>query len=218
MKTLYIPCYCLTDPLPALKKHLGKLSGCESIGLIATAQHLNRLKQIQVFLVSQGKKTVVGGQVLGCDTRSAEKIMDKVDCFLCVGSGRFHPLAVSLSTNKPVYILNPLSGTLEPVTEKEKSVWLKKTRGRMARASQAQVFGVLVSTKTHQSNPNLAWEIKKKIEAAGRRAFVFAGDEVNPANVLPFKVDAWVNTACPRISDDFFDKPLVNPDELEHVL
>ena len=38
------------------------------------------------------------GQVLGCNTSSAGAVMEDIDCFLFVGTGSFHPLAVALAT------------------------------------------------------------------------------------------------------------------------
>ena len=33
-------------------------------------------------------------QILGCDTTAAEKIKDKVDAYLYIGTGKFHPIAL----------------------------------------------------------------------------------------------------------------------------
>ena len=78
----------------------------------------------------------------------------------------------------------------------------------------AGVYGILVSTKTGQFNLDSALKIRDELIGKGKTVFLFAGDEITPERVLGFKVDAWVNTACPRIIDDFFEKPVLNPDEL----
>ena len=105
----------------------------------------------------------------------------------------------------------------DEITDEEKNKWLKRQRGRIMKAMEAETFGILISTKEGQSNIDLALGLKHKIEVSGKNALLFAGEEINPENVLGFEIDAWVNTACPRIADDHFDKPVLNPDELEQV-
>jgi len=218
MKTIFIPCYSKKDPLPVVREALKKLRGYERIGLITTAQHVNQLKRVRDFLVEKNKKAVIGGQILGCELGNALKIENKVDVFLYIGSGRFHPLGVSMLTEKPVIVANPYSDFVDKISNKEKEKWLKRRKGRIVKAIKAEIFGILISTKTGQFNLNLALEIKDKLENNGKRAFLFAGDEISPEGVLGFEVDAWINTACPRIVDDFFEKPVLNVDELEFVL
>ena len=60
-------------------------------------------------------------------------------------------------------------------------------------------------------------KIKEKLEKAGKEVFVFIGDTLNPAELENFpQIDAWVNTACPRMVDDqeLYKKPVVNALEL----
>jgi len=218
MKTLYVPCYSKKDPLPLLKENISSLDSYGRIGLVATIQHVPKLGGVREYLEHQGKKAFVGGQILGCDVSKAAALAGSVDCMLYVGSGRFHPAAVAAQTGKPVYVLNPEAKTLTRITEEETKKFSTKRKGRIALALSADVFGVLVSTKTGQFHPDTAWRIKEAIEDDGGKAFVFAGDAVSPDNVLPYGVDAWVNTACPRIAEDHFKKPVINPDELQYVL
>ena len=94
----------------------------------------------------------------------------------------------------------------------------KARKARIVLAYEANIIGVLVSTKEGQYNLDEALNVKEKIEAAGRRALIFTGSELTPDNVLPFEVDAWVNTACPRIVEDYFNKPVLNEGELDIIL
>jgi 2-(3-amino-3-carboxypropyl)histidine synthase len=204
--------------LPSVKKSLKRLGKYGSIGLITTAQHLNQLKRIREFLLRNGKIPVEGGQILGCNLENAIKIENKVDCFLYIGSGKFHPLGVAISTGKPVIIANPYSDTSNIISEEDKHRYLKRRKGQIAKSLEARTFGIIVSTKTGQLNLKDALEIKEKLEKMGRRALLFAGSEINPDNLLPFKVNAWINTACPRLIEDHFDKPVLNPDELSLLL
>ena len=43
-------------------------------------------------------------------------------------------------------------------------------------------------------------------------------DEIRDDKLLGLDVDAFVNTACPRIVEDKFSKPILNPEDLKHVL
>lgn len=99
-----------------------------------------------------------------------------------------------------------------------KEKWLKKRNARIRRALEAETFGIMVSTKKGQYNMDDALRLRDRLLKTGREAFVYAGEELNPERVLGIKVDAWINTACPRIVDDSFDKPVLNPGELDLML
>lgn len=218
MKSLFIPCYFKKSPISAVKKALRRLKNYKRIGLLTTAQHPNQLERISNFLEKNNKKPIIGGQVLGCNQDSAKAIENKVDAFLYIGSGKFHPLGIALATEKPVFIANPYSNSADEISDDGKKRFLRRRKGQISRALTAEIFGILISTKTGQFKLKSALKIKEKIERSGRTAFLFAGNEVSPANVLGYKVDAWVNTACPRIIDDEFEKPVLNPEELKFLL
>lgn len=215
METLFVPCEYKADIIPVLKKILSMIGNYKRIGLVTTAQHLSQLDKAGEFLGNSGKDVVVGGQVLGCNQEAATAIEDKVDAFLYIGSGRFHPLGISLKTEKPVFVANPYSNSVDEISEEERERWLKKKKGRIARSLSAEKFGILVSTKEGQFNLPAALSIQKKLEAKGKKAILFAGSELSPDRLLGYDIGCWVNTACPRLVDDEFDKAVLNPDELE---
>ena len=216
MRVLHIPCFSLTDPVPALEEHYRQIEKYKSIGLVTTAQHLSQMGDIKEFLQSKGKRVEVGGQVLGCSQDNALKL--DVECILYTGSGRFHPLGIALKTEKPVYILNPLSGSLDKITDAEKKHWLGKRKGAISRALNSETYGIMVSTKDGQYDLRKALELKRKLEAKNKKAIVFAAEELTPANLLPFRVDCWVNTACPRIAGDEYNRPVINSQELQEII
>jgi len=213
MKVLHIPCYHRKDVLPVLKQHASLLAGFKRIGLIATAQHLNQLDNVKKFLEANGKTAYIGGQVLGCSQDNATAVEGKIDAFLYIGSGLFHPMGIAVKSSKPVVILNPYAQSMELFSPTQRERWLRRQKGRLAKAIAAETYGILVSTKTGQFNFIKAKSLKKKFEIKGKKAFLFAGEELNPANLLPFKVDCWINTACPRLADDHFEKPVINVEE-----
>jgi 2-(3-amino-3-carboxypropyl)histidine synthase len=216
--TIYVPCRSGKDIYPAVKKAAAKMGGYERIGLISTAQHLHLLPRAAAILSEEKKKPVVGGQILGCNVANAERIKDKVDAFLYIGSGMFHPAAFLRAIDRPFYVANPYTDEVAEYSDAEKGRWEKKQKARITRCVVAQIFGILVSTKTGQFNYAMGQKIKRKLEKRGRKAYIFAGAELSPDRLLGYRVDAWVNTACPRIVDDYYDKPVINPEELEILL
>lgn len=91
-----------------------------------------------------------------------------------------------------------------------------------ARRRGGKRFAVLVSTKPGQFRLRMAEAIKKKVEARGGEAVIVQVDTLTPENLQYFRhMDAWVNTACPRVATDDYAKfpvPMLTPPELEIVL
>ncbi len=214
-KTIYIPCRSKKEVIPAVKSAIEilKNNNFKTVGLITTAQHLHELDNVKKFLEKNNINTLIGGQVLGCDQRAAELIENKIDAFLYIGSGRFHPLGVAVKTNKPVILCNPYSCECDEISDDEKQNRKNKQKRRLMRAAAAKTIGILISTKPGQFNLKLANELKEKLENIGKSVFLFAGESINPENVPGFCVDAFINTACPRINEDHFEKAVINPGE-----
>jgi len=226
METVFIP---VRYKKPLSAEFMEKIANvvCKKVGLFTTIQYVDQLKQLEDFLKNKGKQVFIGnptyravekGQVLGCDITSPLSISKDVDCYVYLGSGYFHSISLSLELNKPIWQANPITGIVNPVNKKEVERYKKLRKETIARAKKAKVYGILVSTKIGQYNLRLAREIKKKIEAKGKKAYVFMFETLSPESLLDFSdIEAWVNTACPRIAiDDIerFDKPIINPGDL----
>ncbi|MDE1856048.1 MAG: diphthamide biosynthesis enzyme Dph2 [Candidatus Micrarchaeota archaeon] len=213
----------LSDAIPQIEKY-------STIGLVTTIQHIHQIEEAKQFLESKGKTVIIGrpygfakhnGQILGCDIGSAASIDRKVDCFLYFGGGLFHPLGAVYSTTKPFLAVDPFI---------RKSMWLddyreqhrKRERGKIMRSIDAKRFGILVSTKNGQTNMNLAKVLKARIEKSGCEAAIliantFDFDHLN--NLMEF--DAFVNTACPRLTTDDNErlrKPLLSANNVIELL
>jgi 2-(3-amino-3-carboxypropyl)histidine synthase len=84
-------------------------------------------------------------------------------------------------------------------------------------AKEAKTFGVLLGTKPGQKRLEEALQVKKKLEGNGKMAYLLAAREITPEALMEFPtIDAFVNTACPRISlDDStkFRKPILTKNE-----
>jgi 2-(3-amino-3-carboxypropyl)histidine synthase len=224
----YIEVRLEADPLPLIEKNLDRLS--KRVGLITTVQHIQTLDRARDFLERKGFEVHVGeakgraryaGQVLGCSFGSATGIAKKVDCFLYIGSGNFHPLGVSLATGKPTLAFDPLVGEVRDMQEFKDKI-LRQRFAQIAKAKEAETFGIIIGEKKGQMRRGLALKIKEKLEKLGKKAYLISLREVSPENLLSFrKLDAFVSTACPRIAIDDaarYKQPLLTPVELEILL
>ena len=206
------------NPIPILEKEFEKIQGYNSFGLVSSLQFLDCLQDVKGFLESKGKKAQIGegklypGQILGCELSAA---LSNVECYLFVGSGLFHPLGLSLKTEKPVLFINIEKGRIEDLKEiREK--FLRQKFAAIGLAKGARSFGILISTKPGQLNLELAEKIKTEIEKKGKKAYFLVLDEI-VSEKLP-DLDCYINTACPRIAIEdraLFNKPILNPDELD---
>lgn len=179
------------------------------IGLLASVQHLGMLSSVAEALKKIGKEPVIGGQILGCRTQNAEKIADKVDAFLVIGSGMFHALGVK----GRVYVLDLEKNKAELVNQ---ALLEKKRYAKISKAQDAKSFGILVSTKPGQMNMEKAREIKKQLEERDKKAFILIMDNITEEKLLGLKLDAFINTACPRLSDDL-PITIINADDINEV-
>jgi len=199
----------------------------KQVVVCTTAQYLHLLPEFKKMLESKGLKVFAGkgngveqGQVLGCNYSAVKEVAEKATAIVFLGDGLFHPLGISFCCSKPVYTANPLTGELKEL-KGERELFLKKRSAAIARAMDAKSFGILLSTKKGQLHSRLALKLKKKIEAKGRKAFIFSANFIRAEDLLGIKVEALVSTACPRIALDdasSFRQPLLSPSELLVVL
>jgi len=223
LPTLYVEARMVTDPLRAVEKALPELN-FKRLGLATTVQHIGFLPKIAKLLRSRGIKPLVGGpgirarypgQILGCDWGSVKSISGKVDGFLYIGTGRFHPLGVSLTTGRDVVIANPIAGDYEILTSSAGD-FLSQRRAMISRATACERFGILVSVKPGQARFKLAASLVDDFKRAGLTAHMLVLDEISPEKLDDFKLEAFVCTACPRIPIDDaerFSQPILTPFE-----
>jgi len=199
------------------------------VGLLTTTQFRHWLPEIMQRLEAHGHEVRIGepdrrvayaGQVLGCDYYAATEIAKDVDGYLYIGTGDFHPLGVAILVDKPVIIADPERGTARDLVEVRDRV-LRQRHAAIARARDANVFGIIVSRKIGQERMGLATDLKALAEKHDRQANIFLMDLVSPDLLEGYRVDAWVNTACPRIAiEDVlqYKQPILTPQEFEVVL
>ncbi len=215
MKIMNIKAKSDVDVKKTVEKAAEKLP--DKIGLVATIQLKHKLKEIKKLLENKGKKAFIGGQILGCDVGAAEKIKDKVDAFLYVGSGNFHPLGVALETGKKVVTANPLTDEISRIKKKDIEKYKKQQKGLLIKFLSSKKIGILVSTKPGQERMKKALELKKKLEAKDKECYIFLDNTLNPAEFenFPF-IESWINTACPRFADD--KKGVINYEKVEEEI
>ena len=216
------------DPVPMLEKNLEALKEYKKIGLVSTVQFISTLPEMQSLLAKHGKEGIIGtpangrwgasspGQILGCDVTAAQIIDDKVDCFLFVGTGQFHPLG--MRTKKPFFVLNPEKDSLER-NDIDHDKLEKQRYARIAIAKMSNKFGLLLSTKDGQFFPSVAQRIRDILQKNGKKVYTLVADEFTPEKLMGIDVDCYVNCSCPRITEDSgrFGKPLIGPQDVEAI-
>ncbi len=222
--------YRMDASLDAIEKSMGELAPYRRIGIVTTVQHVHQLEEIKKIYEAHGKEVAIGkpygfarhsGQILGCDVGSAAAINNSVDCFVYFGGGLFHPLGAVYATTKPFLAVDPFAGKwlwLDGYREKRR----KEEKRMLVRASDAMRFGVLVSTKNGQHNMNLAKMLKARIEKDGFEAAILVSNtfDFDALNNM-MEIDAFVNTACPRIATEDFErlrKPLLSANLLMELI
>ena len=223
---LYIEAFYHADVKDAVERYIDQLP--DRIGLLATVQYIGCLEQAKGVIEAHGKKAVIAqgdrrtcypGQVLGCDCSSAENASD-VDMFLFIGEGDFHPLAAAFGVGKEIRVLNPITGELRSVDDVRDRI-LRKRFAAIERARSSESFLVIVCSKIGQRRDAVADDIAEKIRASGKKAYKVFMNELSPQNLMAYRVDAYVSTACPRLAmDDYsrYDRPILTPIEAEVAL
>jgi 2-(3-amino-3-carboxypropyl)histidine synthase len=228
LPALFVEARVREIPLDSLNKSLSTLA-FRRAGLITTVQYIGHLERAKELLLSHGIEPVIGekgprakypGQILGCDMSCAKSVAPRVDGFIYIGTGDFHPLGVALATGKQVAVFNPVSGRSK-ILDWDNRKFMDKRKAIVAKAALAERFGVLVSTKAGQNRFKLGKEMAEILNRKGRRAYLLAVDELTPERVGNFGLDAFVSVACPRIAlDDVerFEKPILTPFEAMAML
>jgi 2-(3-amino-3-carboxypropyl)histidine synthase len=193
------------------------------LGLVASVQHLDLVDPLRAALERTGRTVRVGtgdrrlayaAQALGCNYTGAEAVAPEVDAFLFLGTGRFHPLGLAFAVDRPVWSLDPLQGTLEPPLDR--AAMVRRRQLTVATARDARRWGILVSSFAGQDRTPTALALQQRAVARGREAEILLFDRLDPRDLEGRALDAYVNTACPRIALDdgaLYARPMLTPPE-----
>jgi 2-(3-amino-3-carboxypropyl)histidine synthase len=193
------------------------------LGLVASVQHLDLVPPLRAELARRGFEVRVGrgdhrlaypAQALGCNYTGAEADAAEVEGFVFLGTGQFHPIGLAFAVDRPVWSLDPLQGTLEPPIDR--AGLIRKRHLAVAVARDARRWGILVSTFGGQNRSPTALALQERARAKGREAEILFFDRLDPRDLEGRALDAYVNTACPRIALDdsaSYPKPILTPPE-----
>jgi 2-(3-amino-3-carboxypropyl)histidine synthase len=224
VQIMYIQAKAKLSLKKALEKALPLIKPWMRIGVVTTIQHTEQLDDVREALLAAGKRVAVGdagrlshtGQVIGCDFSNARAVLRDVDAFLCICGGRFHALGVALTTAKPTVVADPYEGTAYSV-DREADRLIKQRWASIQEAANGKRFGVLIGLKSGQKRLKRALWVSRELQKSGKKSTLLAAREVTPESLLQYpSIDAYVNTACPRISlDDStrFKKPVLTINE-----
>jgi 2-(3-amino-3-carboxypropyl)histidine synthase len=227
MKIMHIKAEIEEDILPAVEKNIDRLP--DKIGLLTTVQHISQLNKVKELLeknnkkvfLEKSRKTQYPGQILGCDFEAAKKAAEKVDAFLYIGTGRFHPLGVVLNTDKKVFAIDPLTKELKEYSKKDTESIEKRRKGALLKFYSSKNIGMIVSTKPGQQRLKDALYLKETLEKKEKKCYIFLTDILDFSEIenFPF-IDCFINTMCPRIGlDDTVRtaKPIINIDDIAQI-
>lgn len=203
MKVLFMPAKSNYN----IKEVLKKVNIKGNIGLVASAQYIHKLKEVQELLPN----SKIAGQVLGCNALAATKIANEIDAFLFIGSGPFHPFELAIKTKKPIYVANPKTNEVSQIKQEDIEAYKNRTKAKLIKFYAADKLGILVSKKPGQNNIRSALRLKEKLD---KECYIFAFDTLKVEEFENFPdIDLWINTACPRIEN----KKIINMRDLPKI-
>jgi len=187
---------------------IGKLP--QKVFLAYLAQFKGQAESMKKAIKKTGRKILGFQQVLGCT-----KLQTPCQIVL-IGNGSFHALNLAMQNKLPILLYS--NGSSRLIGEKDISEIKKKKQAALSKFLVSNNIGILVSTKPGQENLKAAEGIKKKINAKypEKQVFLFISSTVNTAEFENFPIDSWINTACPRISED--SHKILNPDDILELL
>jgi 2-(3-amino-3-carboxypropyl)histidine synthase len=208
---------------------VGRIAPLEDtkLGLVGSIQHLHLLEEFKgrleqagfdVIIPQGGARLSFPGQVLGCNYSGDD---DSIGHYLFLGSGDFHPIGLVLHTGKPLAMLDPYTGDAREMPLERINRILRQRFGLIMASADAQRFGILIGEKPGQMRRTLALGLKRMLEKHGKKGYLIALEHIGPELIDFYPVEAFVNTACPRIAIDDsvrYAKPLLTAHELEVVL
>ncbi len=193
------------------------------VGLYASVQFVNKLDTVKKqlaeagirMITSKADRTHVPSQLLGCDNyhdslHLPEKEFQEMDCYLYIGDGKFHPLALVYAQKenpaiKEIVCNDPIQKQLILVGVNNIKTILKKYRGSLMKFLSATSIGVIVTIKPGQEQFRPSLMLEKRFP--DKKFYYFIDNVVSFDQLENFNfIDVWVNTACPRVGFDDQEK------------
>lgn len=204
----------------AVEKAIQVMRGYRRLGLVTFSQHMHQLEPVKEKLETAGFEVRLGkqnslllaSQVFGCDFSTVYPLRDEVDAFCFLGPSEFHAVGIALSSGKRTFMLDPY---MNEVVDMQQAAEERRKRATLAvyRALDAKVFGVVTGLKEGQKMLGRSRWISQRLEMHGRKVVQLAMRDITPERLAPHReIDAFIQTACPRISVDgfTFDRPVLS--------
>ena len=191
MKTIFIPAKSKATLNKSKIKDLSRKLP-KNLAIAYSVQYQELAFEIRKILANHNITSIV--QVLGC---SQPKFSKNTQAVLLIGSGRFHAVSLAYETKLPIYVLE--KNQLTKISEKDIKAYEKKNKASYLKFLNANNIGILISTKPGQENLKRAINLKKKLK---KNSYLFVSNAIDIREFENFGLDAWVNTACPRLDMD----------------
>ena len=202
-----------------IEKAVQSLKQFSKIGLYTITQHLHKLSEVKAFFEKYGFKVETNdggklsyGQIIGCEFQPAYSVKDDVDAFVFLGQSRFHAVALMLSTGKPTYMLDPYLEEVIDVSPLAEDYW-RRSLLAVYKARDAEKFGVIIGLREGQMKLHHVKRIREGLAKHGKSSILIAMRDISAERLNTFTwFDAFIQTACPRISIDGagFNKPVLS--------
>jgi len=223
LNVYYLPYREDRDLMGVLEENYDEIGKDETLGLVGVTQYMDRADKAREFLEDKGYEVVDGttglrtteeGQVLGCDAGAAHNISHKVDAFVFLGCGHFHPSQVS-EAGKKVYVVDPYQKNIwvEPANSLDDE--MRAEHARVIKHKDKKKWGIVTSSKKGQNYMRAVEIAKEKLEKHGKDVYVFVEDRIFEPDYKGYGIDVYVNCACPRMTKDWQDLAYVSPKALD---
>jgi 2-(3-amino-3-carboxypropyl)histidine synthase len=171
----------------------------KTVAIFSSVQFKKALDSLEAALKKQGKEINQKQIILGCS-----EIKSEAELNIFIGSGKFHPKALSGN----VLQIDIERGEIYDLTCEIKREEMKRF-ARLEKLKDAKKVGILLSTKPGQYYKDYG-ELKARLEGGGKEAQIIALNEITDEKLMGLDFDCFINTACPRILDSPFKKPIIN--------
>lgn len=209
-------------------KSIDVLKSYERIALSTFSQHIHKLHSAAELYrkhgidarIGKGKGQLGDGQIFGCEFYPVYDLKEEVNAFVMLGQSNFHALGVSLSTEKPTFMLDPYEDEVTDVSKLSEER-LKRSILSIYKARDAERFGLIVGLREGQFMLNQTLALKKKLEERGKTVELIALRDITNDRLSQMRrIDAFIQTACPRISIDgyTFDRPVLSVPQADGLL
>ncbi|XP_023951057.2 2-(3-amino-3-carboxypropyl)histidine synthase subunit 1 [Bicyclus anynana] len=192
------------------KTHLAIVS---TIQFVTTLHSVAKVLRMEEYIVTVPQsKPLSPGEILGC---TAPKLSS--DFIIYLGDGRFHLEAIMIANPSiPAYKYDPYEKKFTS-EQYEHKVMQNNRNNQIKMAENAQKFGLILGTLGRQGSTKVLANLEKQIQNSEKKYIKILLSEIFPSKLALFKLDAFVQVACPRLSIDWgtaFQKPLLTPYEL----